>query len=242
MFNIPTELIMYALLGSIIPSIFWLWFWSRRDRFCPEPRIHLYGAFIFGALAALFTLPTQSLVASIFGATAVATVILFVCVEEYAKYVCSWYSVMRKNPYFNERIDPIIYLSTTALGFAFLENILYFIQYLNNFDFSMASVEGGKRIIGATILHMVSSGVIGVLMATAFFSNRIIKSIALVAGLIMAIAIHAAFNFLVVYVQTDYVLIAFSLTWFLLMMILVILELIRSKTCPTEVDWSEYNQ
>lgn len=241
--EIPQEFIVYAVIGSMIPTFFWLWFWSRRDRFCPEPKTHLLGAFIFGALAALFTLPTQSFVASIFGATSVTAMVLFVSVEEYIKYVCCWYIAMRNNPYYNERIDPIIYLATTALGFAALENILYFLNYLNNFNLDIATIEGGKRIVGATVLHMVTSSIIGIFIAWAFFGGKIRKSIALTFGLLAAIVIHVGFNHMVTFAEggENMVLIAFAASWFLFMVVLIVIELIRSPVCPPAIDWAEQN-
>ena len=241
MSDIPQEFIIYAVLGSLIPTFFWLWFWSRRDRFCPEPKVHLMGAFVFGALAALFTLPSQSFVAAVFGSTSVIAMVLFVTVEEYIKYACCWYIAMRSNPYFNERIDPIVYLATTALGFAALENILYFLQYLNNFELSIATIEGGKRIIGATVLHMVTSSVVGIFISLAFFSSKIKKSIFLCIGLVLAILIHVGFNHLVTFTEENLILIAFGASWILFMVIIIVLELLRAPVCPPEIDWSEHD-
>lgn len=240
MLESPQELVMIALAGSLIPSAFWLLFWSRRDRFCPEPRTHLFSAFVFGALAALFTLPTQSLVAMIFGTSTFIAMLLFIVVEEYAKYLGVWFSSIQGNPYYNERIDPIIYLSTTALGFAALENIFYFLQYLNNFNLDIASIEGGKRIIGATILHMVTAGVLGICMSIVFFKSKTIKTIALIVGLIFAVAIHYAFNFFITHTNPDFVLLAFAGVWFAFMFVVIIIELLRAPHCPPEIDWNNY--
>lgn len=234
------EMVVIALAGSFIPSVFWLLFWSRRDRFCPEPRLHLFSAFIFGGLAALFTLPTQSLVATVFGVGSALAMILFVSIEEYAKYLGAWFSSIQGNPYYNERIDPIIYLSTTALGFAALENVLYFLQYLNSFNLDIATVEGGKRIIGATILHMVTTGIVGVCMSIVFFKSKIAKIIGLGFGLLLAIGVHLAFNYLVTHTNTDMVLLGFAITWLLFMFVVISIELLRGPHCPPQVDWNNY--
>lgn len=241
MLDIPQDLLMYAVVGSLLPAMFWLWFWSRRDRFCPEPKMHLFSAFIFGALAALFTLPAQSFIASIFGLTSVIAMVLFVSVEEYIKYCCCWYIAMHKNPYYNERIDPIIYMATTALGFSFLENILYFLRYLNDFNLDLATIEGGKRIVGATILHMVTSAIVGMFLSFVFFKSRLTRTLALIAGLIVAIVVHVGFNHLVTHTDQDFVLLAFGATWLLFVLILIIVELLRSPTCPPEIDWNNYD-
>ena len=242
MFDLPQEFIIYAVVGSLLPTIFWLWFWSRRDRFCPEPGIHIFGAFVFGALAALFTLPAQFFISAMFGSAMTFAMVLFVSAEEYIKYICCWYNSMHNNPYYNERIDPVTYLATTALGFSFLENVLYFLNYLNDFSLDIAVEEGGKRIIGATILHMVASATIGVFIAAVFFStSKVIKALALITGLAMAILIHLGFNYLVSHTNQDYVLLAFGATWLLFIIILIAVEMLRSPTCPPQINWNTYD-
>lgn len=238
--SLPADYIWYALLGSILPTLFWLWFWTRRDRFCPEPKMHLFGAFIFGALAALFTLPTQSLIATLFGAGSVIALLLFVSAEEVFKYTCCWYDTMNNNPYFNERIDPIIYMATTALGFSALENILYFVRYLNDFPLDAAVLQGGQRILGATVLHMVTSTIVGIFISFVFFKSGIARLVAVLFGLILAIAVHVGFNHLVTHTNPDMVLVAFAGTWLLFMFVLIAIEALRSPVCPPDIDWSNY--
>lgn len=239
---IPTEYVYYALGGSVVPTLFWLWFWSRRDRFCPEPKMHLFGAFVFGALAALFTLPTQSLIATLFGIGSTIALVLFVSTEEIFKYICCWYNTMRNNPYYNERIDPIIYLATSALGFSVLENTLYFVRYLNDFPLDAAVLQGGQRIIGATVLHMVTATIVGVCISAVFFKSQIARAVAAVVGLVLAIVVHIGFNHLVSHTNPDYVLVAFAGTWFLFMLVLIVIEMLRSPTCPPDIDWINYEE
>lgn len=236
--ELSPQLIGYALIGSIIPTVLWLWFWSREDRFCPEPKIQIMGAFIFGALAALFTIPSQQFIASIFGQGTIVALILFVTVEEVMKYFMCWYIAMRNNPYYNERIDSVIYLTTTAVGFAMLENLLYFMRYLHDYDIDLATLEGVKRMAGGAILHMVTAGIIGLFIAWAFHSTRITKKFALATGVIAAIAVHVGFNFLVVHQNQDLTLVAFGATWFLFLCILIGVELFRKPICPAAPDWS----
>lgn len=239
--DLTQDLYAYAIIGSIVPTIFWLWFWSRRDRFCPEPKVQIFSTFVFGALAALFTLPAQSFIAALFGSVGFLAVVLFVSAEEIIKYMCGWYISMKSNPYFNERIDPIIYLSTTALGFAALENILYFLRYLNDFNLDIATIEGGKRIIGATVLHMVSACIIGIALAWSFESSKKTKAFFLVVGIILAIVVHSGFNYLVTHTNPDMTLLAFAGSWVLFMCAMVFLELLRKPTCPAEIDWNKYD-
>ena len=46
-----TNVIIFALLGGIIPAFFWLWFWIKEDKLNPEPKSAIISAFIGGILA-----------------------------------------------------------------------------------------------------------------------------------------------------------------------------------------------
>src|SRR3990172_10267254 len=51
-----TNVLIFALLGGIIPAFFWLWFWIKEDRLNPEPKSALISAFIGGILAVLLAI------------------------------------------------------------------------------------------------------------------------------------------------------------------------------------------
>jgi len=51
-----TNVLIFALLGGIVPALFWLWFWIREDRLKPEPKSALLSAFIGGIIAVLLAL------------------------------------------------------------------------------------------------------------------------------------------------------------------------------------------
>jgi len=51
-----TNVLIFALLGGIVPALFWLWFWIREDRLKPEPKSALFSAFISGIVAVLLAL------------------------------------------------------------------------------------------------------------------------------------------------------------------------------------------
>jgi len=50
------NVLIFSLLGGIIPALFWLWFWIREDRLRPEPKSALLSAFIGGIIAVLLAL------------------------------------------------------------------------------------------------------------------------------------------------------------------------------------------
>jgi RsiW-degrading membrane proteinase PrsW (M82 family) len=51
-----TNVLIFSLLGGIVPALFWLWFWIREDRLRPEPKSALLSSFLGGIVAVLFAL------------------------------------------------------------------------------------------------------------------------------------------------------------------------------------------
>jgi len=47
---LSAETVIYVLLGGIVPTLLWLWFWRREDRLHPEPRRLILLAFVLYAL------------------------------------------------------------------------------------------------------------------------------------------------------------------------------------------------
>jgi RsiW-degrading membrane proteinase PrsW (M82 family) len=51
-----SNVLIFSLLGGIVPAFFWLWFWIREDRLRPEPKSALLSAFMGGIVAVLLAL------------------------------------------------------------------------------------------------------------------------------------------------------------------------------------------
>ncbi len=51
-----TNVLILALIGGILPALFWLWFWIREDRLKPEPKSLLLVCFLGGILAVFLAL------------------------------------------------------------------------------------------------------------------------------------------------------------------------------------------
>ena len=119
-----------ALLPVVILLLFIAWK-ARRD---PEPIGQIFKALLYGILSvpcSLFfsfiidkfvAIDTDSLqtindafVTAFWGAA---------IPEESAKLLMLWL-FLRRNPYFDQRVDGIIYASCITLGFAGVENIMY---------------------------------------------------------------------------------------------------------------------
>ena len=120
------------LLLALLPAIALLGYICWRDRKSPEPVKQLLKAIALGVLAIPLTLaiiyPLQWIgiipekYTTIFGAIYDAFMSAAIP-EELSKLFLLWL-FLRKNPYFDERMDGIVYAVCVSLGFAGLENVL----------------------------------------------------------------------------------------------------------------------
>lgn len=190
------------LILTFLPPILWLLFYLREDRH-PEPKFLLLLTFIGGMASALVALLAECLFVFYLSGSCRAGIsptfsplILFLgisFIEEYIKYLPVKYLVIRR-PDFDEPVDGMIYMMTSAMGFAALENVLFVLPMFH--ENLPASLEiATNRFLGANLLHALSSGIVGFFLARAWFHPHRHHFIAL--GIIIAAFLHTAFNYLI---------------------------------------------
>jgi RsiW-degrading membrane proteinase PrsW (M82 family) len=101
---------------------------------------------------------------------------------------------------------------TVALGFAAAENMLYLLGPVSQ-SFAASIFTGHVRFLGSTLLHVVASSAIGFALAFSHDSRPYARVSAAAFGLILAIALHTAFNMLIISKGASTTWTAFSLTW-----------------------------
>lgn len=132
--------LFFILLAAIAPAVVLACYIYRRDRFQKEPVKELLKAFGLGMLSVIvslcITFPAVSL--GLFSdepstfAGAVSLSFLGAAIpEEIAKFLMFWLLV-RKSRFFDEKMDGIVYASVVALGFAFIENVMYLVSDYQN--------------------------------------------------------------------------------------------------------------
>ncbi len=191
--------VIYALLGGILPALVWLLFWLREDRKNPEPDRLILKTFFFGMVSVILVLPFQKAVDMAFPGPLwiIVPIILWAILEEVFKFVAGYFSGLHSIED-NEPIDPIIYMITAALGFVALENTLFILGPLLDQNIPQSILTGNLRFIGASLLHVIASGFIGVMLAFSFYKPLGKKIKAFFIGLAGAILIHIVFNILIV--------------------------------------------
>lgn len=203
--------VAYALLGGILPALLWLWFWLREDKLHPEPRRLIRKTFLLGMIAVVLVLPFQKGVELLFPGSVIIAIVLWSFFEEALKLLAGYFGGLRSASD-NEPIDPIIYMITAALGFVALENALFILGPLVSADIPRSIVTGNLRFIGASLLHVVSSGFIGVALSFTFYKPwaRLATGLWAFAA---AVLFHALFNMILISMGGLGTLVAFTMVW-----------------------------
>ncbi len=201
----------YAFLGGLLPSFIWLYFLLKEDAKHPEPKSLIALTFVAGIVAVAFALPLEQYVkAHLAGDFSVFTA--WALIEEVLKYAMVAVFILWR-PAVDEAPDYVIYMVTVALGFAAAENMLFLVNPISNGQFVSSLFTDNIRFLGSTLLHVVASGAVGFALA---FSNNMrprARVVAAASGLILAIALHTAFNTLIINQGASTTLTAFFLVW-----------------------------
>lgn len=237
-----TNTLLISLLIGFIPALIWLFYWLQEDKKHPEPGFRIFSTFIYGMLAVPFVLPFQILINTyllqnqaieiVFQSryfVALSTLIIWAAFEELFKYIAAYRAGISKRDN-DEPIDPVIYMITAALGFSALENTLFVFKTIMDINtltpISDGIITGNFRFIGATLLHVASSAVIGMFMAFSYYKKEIIKFEYLVAGFILSVALHTMFNSFIIRAE-NFTLIGFIAVWMTVVAIIILLEKIK---------------
>ena len=219
------KLLVIAFLGGLIPSLLWLWFWLKEDDKHPEPKSMLSIVFIMGMLAVMVVLPIQKFIQTHIGSSNLE-VILWASAEEILKYLAVLVVLYKTNTA-DEPIDWPIYLVTAALGFAALENTLFLIKMYPISGTTVALLTGQLRFMGSTLLHTISSGIIGIAIGLSFFMKEWKKEWFLLVGFIVAITLHSAFNFFIMSGNGSNFLRILAFLWVVTIIVMLLFEKVR---------------
>lgn len=245
--NFNSYFLIFAFLAGVIPTLFWLWFWLQEDKKKPEPTRMIMKTFIIGGFSVVVALILEQLVTSgdnsflndiesawlfksgwFYLLTISFPLIIWALIEEIVKYFSAYVSAF-KNRNFDEPVDAMIYLITASLGFAAVENFLFLLNVImgENVGNDIFLMTGNLRFLGATILHTVSSAVLGAFIGFAFYQSRLVKFFAFLFGLIGATALHAGFNFLIIINNGQNILKILAILWIAVIILIFIFEVVK---------------
>ncbi|MFA6432221.1 MAG: PrsW family glutamic-type intramembrane protease [Candidatus Paceibacterota bacterium] len=230
MFNLN---FVYALAAGIIPSLIWLFFWTREDHEQPEPRSLLAACFIGGMIAVIASIPIEQMIAGITSDPS-HRYIFWAITEEVLKFIVVAIVALRTRSY-DQPIDAMIYFITAALGFAALENALFILGPLSGGNIVGSLVTGNMRFIGATLVHVVSSALIGFGMGLSFYRGKLAKFAGWFVGLGAALSLHIFFNLAISNADSMDTLRTFGWIWGAVVVLIVLFEevkVVRQNPAP----------
>ena len=175
-------LIALIPLAYTIPAFIWL------DRLEPEPRAMRWNAFLWGGgISVLVASVANEYTDASFGTTA-ALVISAPVAEEIMKTLGILGAAKRNQ--IDSPLDGVVYAGYVGLGFAMVENIIYFSQAIADDDLGLVFVMRG---LFSPFAHPFFTLWVGLAIGAAVQKVRS-RRFAAVRGLFLAMALHASWN------------------------------------------------
>ena len=175
-------LIALIPLAYTIPAFIWL------DRLEPEPRAMRWNAFLWGGgISVLVASVANEFTDASFGTTA-ALVISAPVAEEIMKSLGILGAAKRNQ--IDSPLDGVVYAGYVGLGFAMVENIIYFSQAIADDDLGLVFVMRG---LFSPFAHPFFTLWVGLTIGAAVQKGRS-RRFAAVRGLFLAMALHASWN------------------------------------------------
>ncbi|WP_456698384.1 PrsW family intramembrane metalloprotease [Aeromicrobium sp. P5_D10] len=192
-----------SLFYAMIPlPLLWLVFWWL-DRYEPEPLRYKCAAFIWGGVVAVaIALALEVWIANAFDLSdnQVATFVAPL-VEEPAKCLFLLLTFVRTRRVIDGVLDGMIYAGLVGIGFAFVENIGYYVSsYTTSADYQVAGAEGVTstfvvRGIFSPFAHPLFTAAFGIAIGLAVSRrSKWAKTLIGTAGLAASVGLHMLWN------------------------------------------------
>jgi len=223
------ETFAYALIGGILPAVFWLWFWMHEANDHKEPKEIIFMSFVIGMCGVFIVYPLQKLSVSLFNLQEgnLSSIYIWAVIEEAVKFGVAWFVALRHRRVYDHPIDCFIYMMSVAIGFAAMENTLFLLTPLFRGDIVSSVLTGTARFMGASLLHVAASGVFSLFIGYSFYMKKMSKLMWAFLGLITAGLIHTIFNFIIVISDQQNMFIAFSFVWITIILLILSLEKVK---------------
>jgi len=207
MFTESPKVAIACVVMAFIPAGVYMWYFLRQE---PEPKRIVFKTFIYGCLSVIplsiiqyfmSKYPVYDVndlisknISNIYYIN-LATFVFVGLTEEYAKHWVVKIADEREKS-FRTVADGIEFSIIAALGFAFIEHIVYFIGIVRLEGFDGLIQPFIYRSIFTTLAHVCFSGIYGYYYGRSHFMKSAVKrDMILARGLISAMILHAIFNF-----------------------------------------------
>ncbi|MFO7721846.1 MAG: PrsW family glutamic-type intramembrane protease [Bacteroidales bacterium] len=187
---------IWGFLAAFLILLIWFFYLRRLDVFEPEKWKYLVVIMLLGMAFSFLTGPITDILNLGFNFTFSGELVndFFYCfigigmIEELVKII-PLLILLRTTRVINEPYDYILYASLSALGFAFIENLIYFDEY------RLHIIHG--RALSAAVLHMFLSSVIAYGMLLNRFKRHRNKYLNFILFFLLASLLHGVYDFLI---------------------------------------------
>ena len=193
------DLLIIFLISFILPLIWFIYF-SSKDKH-PEPFLWIFIAFFLGMMAGVVSYYTEGFFSQL-DISEKYLYFLNAFVEEFFKFLFVFIIIFPKKV-FDEPVDGMVYMIASAFGFAFLENSLFLFSsfssnayFLKIDKYSLILLIGFFRFLGANLLHILSSALIGYGYSMALKVRRVFPFL---ISFISAWILHFIFNSIIIF-------------------------------------------
>ncbi len=217
--------LLIAILSGAIPAIFWLWFWLKQeDDENPEPAGLIILSFLVGSILVFIAIWLERYSLNFISGDK-SKIIIWASVEELVKLLgVSIIIIGNKNV--DEPIDYPMYFIAVALGFAAMENVLYLINPIQVDGAIVGMITGNLRFLGSTLLHAISSAIIGSALGLSFYLKSF-RGLYLIIGISISILLHSVFNFFIMKGSGENFISVFGFLWVVTIINILIFEKLK---------------
>lgn len=200
-------LILASALAAVTPMSFYLFLIWKFDKYDREPFKLVLANYLWGALGAIIFAVVGSLILSSFASVFISdevhlgrfgAIVIAPVVEEITKGFFLLITVANRK--FDNITDGIVYGGGIGLGFGMTENFIYFIAYGTSIPDWISIVI--VRTLFTAVMHCVATATFGAFLGYAKFKSTRAKLIFPLTGMLLAMAIHSAWNLSVSFQST----------------------------------------
>lgn len=227
-------IILFSILAAVIPMLVYLFLIWRFDRYDREPASLILLNYFWGAFSAIIlTLLLSSLIHLLISILFIdeemidylGTILTAPVIEEITKGL--FLLIMIQNKKFDNITDGIVYGGAIGLGFGMTENFFYFLANSGSFNTLIFIVV--IRTLFSAVMHCVATGILGAFLGYAKFKNMSWKILFGLAGLLIAIIIHSAWNSFVSFESTEWVGLVFMIVTIMIFILVFSISVSNEK-------------
>ncbi len=178
-------------LGSLLPALAWVSYvrsWDYRE---PEPYALVAAAFLVGAASVAPAILAEIVLVT--GDPLLDSVLVAPLVEEFVKPLGLY--LLWRSAEVSDELDVVFYAVTSAMGFAWVENLLAGISGMGELGVGGWVFVAAGRGLMSTVGHAADSGIMGWGLSRLKFGGG--GSLELAKWYGLAVALHAGWNWLV---------------------------------------------